>query len=415
MKRFLSFVLVMVFALSAFTACDVPQFDDLMDGIKPRGNTGDAADLTDVSDAAVTDFAIRLFKESMADGENTLISPLSVLVALSMTANGADNETLSQMEAVLGMPIDQLNTWISTYMANLPEEEKYKLSLANSIWFTDDERFTVNQDFLQTNADYYGADIYRAPFDDDTCKDINKWVKDNTDGLIKNILDQIPKEAVMYLINALAFDAEWQDIYFESQVREGEFTTENGEKRNVDMMYSEENKYLEDKHATGFIKYYKDRKYAFAALLPKEGTTVSEYIASLDGEHLNNLLTNAKSAFVNTSIPKFETEYDVEMSAVLSGMGMPDAFSGSTADFSKLGHSTEGNIFISRVLHKTFISVDERGTKAGAATVVEMNDECAMLVEDPKQVYLDRPFVYMLIDCETNLPFFIGTMMDVES
>ena len=414
MKRFLSFVLVMVFALSAFTACDVPQFDDLMDGIKPRGNTGDAADLTDVSDAAVTDFAIRLFKESMADGENTLISPLSVLVALSMTANGADNETLSQMEAVLGMPIDQLNTWISTYMANLPEEEKYKLSLANSIWFTDDERFTVNQDFLQTNADYYGADIYRAPFDDDTCKDINKWVKDNTDGLIKNILDQIPKEAVMYLINALAFDAEWQDIYFESQVREGEFTTENGEKRNVDMMYSEENKYLEDKHATGFIKYYKDRKYAFAALLPKEGTTVSEYIASLDGEHLNNLLTNAKSAFVNTSIPKFETEYDVEMSAVLSGMGMPDAFSGSTADFSKLGHSTAGNIFINRVLHKTFISVDERGTKAGAATVVEMNDECALIIEDPKQVFLDRPFVYMLIDCETNLPFFIGTMMDVE-
>ena len=414
MKRFLSFVLVMVFALSAFTACDVPQFDDLMDGIKPRGNTGDAADLTDVSDAAVTDFAIRLFKESMEDEENTLISPLSVLVALSMTANGADNETLSQMESVLGMPIDQLNTWISTYMANLPEEEKYKLSLANSIWFTDDERFTVNQDFLQTNADYYDADIYRAPFDDDTCKDINKWVKDNTDGMIKNILDQIPKEAVMYLINALAFDAEWQDIYFESQVREGEFTTENGEKRNVDMMYSEENKYLEDKHATGFIKYYKDRKYAFAALLPKEGTTVSEYIASLDGEHLNNLLTNAKSAFVNTSIPKFETEYDVEMSAVLSGMGMPDAFSGATADFSKLGHSTAGNIFINRVLHKTFISVDERGTKAGAATVVEMNDECALIIEDPKQVFLDRPFVYMLIDCETNQPFFIGTMMDVE-
>ena len=414
MKRFLSFVLVMVFALSAFTACGVPQFDDLMDGITPRGNAGDAAELTDVSDAAVTDFAIRLFKESMADGENTLVSPLSVLVALSMTANGADNETLSQMEAVLGMPIDQLNTWISTYMVNLPEEEKYKLSLANSIWFTDDERFTVNQDFLQTNADYYGADIYRAPFDDDTCKDINKWVKDNTDGMIKNLLDQIPQEAVMYLINALAFDAEWQDIYFENQVREGEFTTENGEKRNVDMMYSEENKYLEDKHATGFIKYYKDRKYAFAALLPKEGTTVSEYIASLDGEHLNELLTNAKSVFVNTSIPKFETEYDVDMSAVLSGMGMPDAFSGATADFSKLGHSTAGNIFINRVLHKTFISVDERGTKAGAATVVEMNDESAMIIEDPKQVFLDRPFVYMLIDCETNLPFFIGTMMDVK-
>ena len=414
MKKIVAMIMICTLALSTLSACGAAQFEDLMKGITPNGKSGSNVEITDVSDAAVTDFAVRLFKASMKDGENTLISPLSVLVALSMTANGADNETLTQMQNVLGMPIDQLNSWIHSYMENLPEAEKYKLSLANSIWFTDDERFTVNQDFLQTNADYYGADIYRAPFDDATCKDINKWVKDNTDGMIKNILDQIPQEAVMYLINALAFDAEWQDIYFESQVRKGEFTTETGEKRDVDMMYSEENKYLEDKHATGFIKYYKDRKYAFAALLPKEGTTVSEYIASLDGEHLNNLLTNAKSAFVNTSIPKFETEYDVEMSAVLSGMGMPDAFSGSTADFSKLGHSTAGNIFINRVLHKTFISVDERGTKAGAATVVEMNDECALIIEDPKQVFLDRPFVYMLIDCETNMPFFIGTMMDVE-
>lgn len=225
MKRFLSFILVMMFALSAFTACGVPQSDDLMDGIKSRGNTGDDIELIDVSGAAVTDYAIRLFKESMEDGENTLISPLSVLVALSMTANGADGETLSQMESVLGMPIDQLNTWISNYMANLPEEEKYKLSLANSIWFKDDPTFVVNEDFLQTNADYYGAGIYRSPFDDSTLKEINQWVENNTDGMIKDILDQIPKDAVMYLINALAFDAEWQSIYKEYQIQDGKTST----------------------------------------------------------------------------------------------------------------------------------------------------------------------------------------------
>ena len=415
MKRIIAMIMICAISLSMFSACGTKQFEDLMIGINPKGIAGDSIGVTDVSDAAVTDFAVRMFKASLEESENTLISPLSVLVALSMTANGADKDTLAQMQNVLGMPIDQLNAWINNYMTNLPEEEKYKLSLANSIWFTNDERFTVNQDFLQINADYYGADIYSAAFDDKTCREINKWVEDKTDGMIKNILDQIPAEAVMYLINALAFDGEWQDIYFESQVRKGEFTTETGEKRNVDMMYSEESKYLEDKKATGFIKYYKDRKYAFVALLPKEGVSVSEYISSLDGEHLHDLLSNAKSAVVNTSIPKFETEYDVEMSEVLKGMGMPDAFNGATADFSKLGQSTAGNIFISRVLHKTFISVDERGTKAGAATIVEMTDECAMLVEDPKQVYLDRPFVYMLIDCETNLPFFIGTMMDVEN
>ncbi len=414
MKRLVSLILTLALALSVFTACDIPQSDDLMNGVNPNPDVSKEVELVDVSDAAVTDFAVRLFKASMEDGENTLISPLSVLVALSMTANGANNETLTQMQSVLGMPISELNTWIHSYIENLPEEEKYKLSLANSIWFTDDERFTVNQDFLQTNADYYGADIYRAAFNDATCKEINKWVEDKTDGMIKNILDEIPPEAVMYLINALAFDAEWQDIYNEYAISKEQFTTENGIKQNVDMMRSEESVYLEDKKATGFIKYYKDRKYAFAALLPNEGVSVFEYVATLDGEHLNNLLTNAEPATVYTSIPKFETEYDVEMSDILCDMGMPNAFSGAMADFNKLGHSTAGNIFISRVIHKTFISVDERGTKAGAATVVEAVDECAPVIIDPKQVFLDRPFVYMLIDCETNLPFFIGTMMEVE-
>jgi len=415
MKRILSFILTFILALSVFTSCDTPQSDDLMDDIKPNPDASKNVKLADVSDAAVTDFAVRLFKESLAESGNTLISPLSVLVALSMTANGAEGETLSQMEAVLGMPIEQLNSWINTYMSNLPEKEEYKLSLANSIWFKDAESFTVNEDFLQTNADYYGAGIFKTPFDNSTLKEINKWVEDNTDGMIKDILDEIPKDAIMYLINALAFNAEWQNIYKENQIRDGKFTTEDGEKRDVELMYSSENMYLEDEKATGFIKYYKDRKYAFAALLPNEDVTVSEYIANLDGEHLNEMLSNAQQGVVSTSIPKFETEYKVEMSDILKKMGMPDAFNYNASDFSKLGESTEGNICISRVIHQTYINVDAKGTKAGAATVVEMKAESAMKpLEPPKEVYLDRPFVYMLIDCETNLPFFIGAMMDVE-
>ena len=408
-------MLTLVLAMAAFAACNTPQSDDLMQDVKANPDTAQNVELFDVSDAAVADFAVRLFKESMVDGENTLISPLSVLVGLAMTANGADNQTLLQMEAVLGMPIEQLNSWISTYMKNLPAEETYKLSLANSIWLKDTNSFTVNEDFLQINADYYSAGIYKAPFDDSTLKEINQWVEDNTDGMIKDILDDIPGAAIMYLINALAFDAEWQKIYNENQIRDGQFTTEDGTKREVELMYSSENKYLEDDKATGFIKYYKDCKYAFAALLPNEGVTVSEYIASLNGEHLNEMLANAEQSVVSAAIPKFETEYKVEMKNVLINMGMSDAFSDTLADFSKMGGSTEGNICISRVIHQTYINVDGKGTKAGAATVVEMKAESVMVeMQPPKEVFLDRPFVYMLIDCETNLPFFIGTMMDVE-
>ena len=416
MKTRISLVIISLLLVCAMavnlTGCTMEvQAKDLMDGITP--NQVNALDDLGSQNADIADFAIRLFKASEESGKNTLISPLSVLCALAMTANGAEEETLAQMEEVLGMTTEELNLYLYSYMQNLPQGEKYKLSLANSIWFTEDERFTVNHDFLQTNANYYGADIYKAPFDKQTLKDINNWVKQNTDEMIPEILDQIPSEAIMYLVNALAFEAEWSEIYEKHQVKDGEFTKEDGTKQDVKFMYGSEGTYLEDEKATGFMKRYKGGKYAFVAMLPNEGVSVSEYIASLDGESLNALLANPQYATVHTSIPKFETEYKVEMSEILKSMGMTEAFDMYNADFEALGTSTGGNIYISRVLHKTFISVGEKGTKAGAATVVEMKDGAAAEPTEPKEVYLDRPFVYMLVDCENNIPFFIGTMMDV--
>lgn len=394
------------------------QAKDLMEGVTP--NKVSAPDDLSSQNADVTDFAIRLFKASEKSGENTLVSPLSVLCALAMAANGAEDETLEQMEAILGMTTEELNLYLYSYMKTLPQGEKYKLNLANSIWFTEDERFTVNQDFLQTNADYYGADIYKAPFNDQTCHDINNWVKQETNEMIPKILDQVPQDAVMYLVNALAFEAEWSKSYEKHQVRDGKFTREDGTKQDVKFMYGSEGTYLEDEKATGFMKYYKDGKYAFVAMLPNKGVSVSDYIASLNGKSLSELLANPQYATVNTSIPKFETEYDVEMSEILKGMGMPKAFDPDNAEFKGLGEFEEtdtsepGNIYISRVLHKTFISVGEKGTRAGAATAVAMKGATDAGPQEPKQVYLDRPFVYMLVDCENNIPFFIGTMMDAE-
>lgn len=407
----ISLLLLCAIAVNMTGCATTVQTVDLMEGITPREVTA----LNDLSgnNADVTDFAIRLFKQTNENGENTLISPLSVLCALAMTANGADGETREQMEAVLGMSVEKLNLYLYSYMNSLPQSEKYTLSLANSIWFTEDSRFTANRNFLQTNADYYGADIYEAPFDKQTLKDINNWVKRETDGMIPKVLEDIPQVAVMYLINALAFEAEWMEIYEKNQVHDRTFTKEDGIKQDVELMYSTEGKYLEEEKATGFIKYYKGGKYAFVALLPNEGVTVAEYIGSLDGASLNALLANAESRTVETAIPKFETEYDTEMSEILQAMGMADAFNVTLADFSNLGESTEENIYINSVIHKTYIQVGEKGTKAGAVTVVEMNDGAAGPPDEVKQVYLDRPFVYMLIDCENNIPFFIGTMMNV--
>lgn len=364
---------------------------------------------------AVTDFAVRLFANTHQNA-NTLISPLSVLYALAMVLNGAEGETLAQIENVLQISRDDLNEYLYSYAKNLPQGDKYKLLLANSVWLKQDEKFTVNPEFLQTNANYYGADIYKTPFDKQrTLKDINNWVSNKTDGMIKQALDKIEEDAIAYLINTLLFEAEWTSIYERDQVRDGVFTNQNGEAQNVDFMYSTEGKYLQNQKATGVVKYYKGMKYAFVAMLPNQGVTVSEYINWLTGETLAQTLNNAYSCTVKTAIPKFETNFGVEMSEILKNMGITEAFNVTKANFSRLGRYEGENIFINRVIHKTSIKVGEKGTKAGAVTIIEMGKGTSAEPGKIKQVFLDRPFVYMLIDCENNIPFFMGAVTDINT
>ena len=366
------------------------------------------------NDIVTNDVAMELFKKCLKEEDNTLISPMSVLCALAMTANGAEGETKAQMEEVLGMNVEQLNQAVYSYRNSLPDKEKCKVTLSNSIWFTEHVRFTANEEFLQTNADYYGADIFEAPFDNSTVRDINNWVRRKTDGMITNVIDNIPSSAVMYLINALTFDAEWQEIYKKTQIWDGEFTAEDGTAKKTDFMYSEENYYLENEFGTGVMKYYKGGDCAFVALLPEEGMTIKEYVNSLTGADVYNMLENVQNVPVTTVIPKFETSFIMELSDILQQMGMTDAFDQEKADFSGLGTSVDGNISIDRVLHKTYINVDEKGTKAGAVTIIEATDGCAIEVEEPKEVILDRPFVYMIVDMENQVPLFVGTVMNVE-
>lgn len=399
----------------SFSACTVKaQAANLLDGI-----TANEVKLKPVDEAFISssaDFALNVFKKSIKENENSLISPLSVMLALSMVANGANGQTKSEIEALLGgnITLDELNEYLYTYVKNLPSDNKYKFKIANSIWFRDNEsRLTVEKDFLQANANYYNAATYKSAFDKKTVNEINDWVKKNTDGMIDKIINEIDKDAVMYLINALVFDAEWDTVYKKHSVREGIFHAINGSKRSVEMMYSGETQYIDTGKATGFIKNYKDRKYSFVALLPNEGIDINEYIASLTGESFMLAVSNVEHAIVSAQLPKFSYEYSIKMNDVLSSLGMPTAFNADLADFSNLGNSTNGNIFIGNVIHKTFISVNELGTKAGAVTKVAVNASAAPPTEI-KYVKLDRPFIYAIIDNTTKLPFFIGTVMDIQ-
>lgn len=406
-------VMITILLISSGCAAQI-HAEDLTKGIKAE-NVGVNVDIAGAESIEVTDFSAKLFQASLRqESGNVLISPISVMYALAMTANGAKGETLAQMEDVFGLDTAKLNAYLHVYMQSLESDEKCKLNIANSIWFKDSKNLSVETDFLQANANWYGAGVYKAPFDDSTLKDINTWVVDKTDGMIEDILNEISDEAVMYLVNAIAFDAEWQSIYKENEVRKDTFTAEDGSEQDVEFMYSEEHQYLEDENAVGFLKYYSNPQYAFAALLPNEGVNVNEYITSLTGESLNEILNHAQNVQVNAAMPKFQNEYEVNMNDILKDMGIEEAFESFDADFSGLGHSAEGNIYINRVLHKTYIAVDESGTKAGAATAVEMINESAMIEpQEIKTVHLDRPFVYMLLDCKSNLPIFIGIVTHI--
>ncbi|MBR4116738.1 MAG: serpin family protein [Clostridia bacterium] len=409
---FFSTLLIFAMMLNLCGCSSQIKAQNLMLGIK--ANDVDMIDDLSDNSAKMTDFAIRLFKENEKQGENVSISPLSVMCALAMTANGAKGETLTQMEKVLGMPVGELNSYLHSFLASLTESGENELRLANSIWFTDDGRFTVNNDFLQLNADYYNADIYKAPFDNKTVKDINNWIDNKTNGMIPEMLDELPKSAEMCLVNALCFDAEWEEKYDENQVKTDIFTKADGTKQEAEFMQSTEYLYLEDGNATGFVKYYKGGDYAFVALLPNEDVSLLDYVASLDGASLNKMLSSTQRGIsVNAQIPKFETESSIELDDVLCKMGMSNAFDEIMADFSGLGKSTCGNIIIDRVKHKTYILLDTNGTKAAAATTVIMKNTCAFDGEI-KNVKLDRPFLYMLIDCKTNIPFFVGTVNDIK-
>lgn len=410
-KRLVVLGLSVLLLLSLMACAAASASTDLMKGVRANEVAADV-DLSGNGAVAVTDFGVRIFQKSMRSDENTLISPVSVLYALAMTANGATGGARAEMEEVLGMPVKELNEYLHTWLKSLSVEgERYKLSLANAIWFKDVESFTVNEHFLQTNADYYGAGIFKAPFNQETCKEINNWVSEHTDKMINGIIDEIPADAVMYLVNALTFDAEWATIYKESQVKEGTFTTEIGMEQQVEFMYSTLYKYLEDELATGFVKEYAGGSYAFVAMLPNEGVSVTEYVQSLSGEHLQNLLAEPQAIEVRTSLPKFETEFSAELSGVLKSMGMERPF---TSGMEGVGISTEDiYMVINEVLHKTFIAVDEKGTRAGAASAVMMAPGSDPAPQEYKVVYLDRPFMYMIVDMINYAPIFVGTVMSV--
>lgn len=360
------------------------------------------------------ELAAELLKRA-ANGKSALISPLSVMTALQMTANGAKGQTLEEMQKVLaGMDTEELNRQLFNYYESLKTTSGAKLDSANAIWITNSVDFHVESDFIDVINNTFRAQIAKAPFTERSTVDaINEWCKKNTGDMIEKILnyDDVSIDTVMVLLNALCFDALWAEQYQEHQCRKAEFNGENGTTK-VTMMYSEEYGYIKGEKETGFVKYYKDGNYAFAALLPENGIKMSDYVASLTGERLLSLIENRGGA-VDAGLPKFKFDWSASLVTPLAEMGMETVFT-ERSDLSGLGYTDNNDaLAISDVIHKTHIEVDESGTRAAAVTAVIVNKVTSVAPGNTPSVILDRPFVYAIIDTSSNLPIFLGSITDI--
>lgn len=405
--------LMLALLLLLLPGCGV-RAQELTKDIEPQA-LDTTTDLT-AGGEAVTAFALSLLRSERAATEGVLISPVSVLNALGMVANGAGGDTLKQLEAAAGMSLNQLNDFLYTYRMSLPAACKScTVSLANSAWIRED--FRVEDDFLRSCVNYYGAEMYRSAFDGSLVTDLNRWVSQKTDGMIDRLLEQAPDALTMlYLVNTACFDARWDTPYTKADLRTGlPFTAADGTRQTADYLTGTESIYLSGNNVTGFVKPYDGGKYAFVALLPDEGVTLADYLENLTGEHLYKLITDHRSADVQVSIPKFSAQSELELKEPLKDMGITDLFNVSTADLRSIGSVPSGNnLYVFSVLHKTYLELDENGTKAAAATSLEVNAGAAPPSEDVKTVTLDRPFLYMIVDTHACVPLFMGTVTSME-
>lgn len=332
--------------------------------------------------------------------ENIVISPLSIIVLLAIAADATDGKTRKEIAEVLKglLPYDATMGIISLIQKELSASGELVSSNAAIVKKTIENSITPEyRNRLETK---FSGELFCT---DDIVRAVNTWVKGKTKGMIDQIVDDSMDSMLMTLINAVAFEAEWEDEYDEDDIQENEFNNADGTKSTVNMMFSKEHSYIENEFFTGFLKPYKGGEYSFIALLPKNARNERIFRRAIEKIDFKGLHDSAKYDQVFVEMPEFKGEFKTELTDLFMNMGITNIFS-PEADFSPL--SSEW-LKADSIVHKARIEVDRKGTKAAAATAMFLVAGCVPM-GNPKSVRLDRPFVYAIMHNETGLPVFTG-------
>ena len=329
----------------------------------------------DEMDKLYREYCFNILSQTVKDygsEDNIMISPASIMMALDMVAAGAKGESLDQLTNLFAAgkgPLTQ-QAYASALMDKINEAEDVEFSCANAVWANKTLLGNaVNLDYVQYIQDTFNADYRVQEFGDKTVNEINGWVDDHTDHMIKEVISELSPETVMVLVNAISFDGDWADPY------------EGGQ-------------------------------YGFLAILPSDETiSANEFVKNFSAEDYEEFIASQTYDYsVYTMIPEFESDFEMEMGNTLANLGAGDIMDGDTADLSGIA-GAPGDLFVSKVLHKTHIEVDAEGTRAAAVTAVLVDGNCAEPIQQEfRSVECDRPFAYAIVDMSTMTPIFIGTV-----
>jgi len=344
-------------------------------------------------------------------GKNVFISPTSVSVALGMTLNGANGATRDSMARTLefaGLTQQDINKSYKSLITLLKGiDPKVVFQIANSIWYRPDLR--VEQAFKDVNMEYFNAEINSIDFGSATAPaTINGWVDRNTNGKIKEIVpDPIPRDMVMYLINAIYFKGTWTYRFDPAYTRDDVFTLPTGSTVPCKMMSMKSTlKYAENDQCQVLDLPYGDAGFSMTIVLPKKGTSIDDFTGKLTQQQWNLWLGSLEKKEGDVYLPKFKLEYSKKLNDALKAMGMTLAFTPGFADFTKI--DTRGGLFISEVQHKTFVQVDEEGTEAAAVTSVGVGRTS---IGDNFVMRVDRPFIFVIRENNTGTILFLGKII----
>ena len=369
-----------------------------------------------------TDFAFDLYQLVKEKDGNLFYSPYSISLALAMTYAGARGQTEEQMSEAMNFPLpqDRLHPAFN-YLdlelnsrgegAKSKDGEGFQLNIVNAIWGQGDYEFL--DEFLDTMAENYGAGIRLLDFISEAEKarvTINDWVSENTEGKIEDLIPQGAIDALTRLVltNAIYFNAAWAYPFDESMTRDRAFHLLNGSTVNVPMMHQTESfGYAAGDYYQAVELPYDGKELSMVVILPQEGH-FGEFESQLNSELVSGILGELEVNNVALAMPKFAFDSKLDLKETLADLGMIDAFVPSQADFS--GIDGTRNLIITDVFHKAFVAVDEEGTEAAAATAVVAG--LTGMPEEPIEVTLDRPFMFIIRDIETGTILFVGRMMN---